>query len=67
MMMKIKQILKVFLICFIYLILGIVFTYPLINNLNSKIPNNLYKWEAYNHEWGDHLQVVAGFRSEKSI
>lgn len=51
----------------IYLLLGVLFTFPLIQNISTKVPNNLYQNATHTYEWGDHLQIIAGFNEHKYI
>ncbi len=57
---------KIMILGFLYLVLGIVVTFPLIKNINTQIPNNLYTEAEHTYIWGDHLQIVAGFREHKN-
>jgi hypothetical protein len=54
------------LIIALYLILGIVFTWPLALNINTQIPNNRYEEANHTFEWGDHLQILAGMIEHKN-
>lgn len=49
----------------LYLLIGIIFTWPLVININSQIPNNKYTEANHTHEWGDHLQMIAGMKEHK--
>lgn len=45
-----------------YILLGIVFTWPLAPNITTRIPNNLSIEARHTKPWGDHLQIVAGIK-----
>ncbi len=64
--MSIKSYKQYILLFLVYTLLGIIYTYPLISNITHQIPNNLYKEANHTHIWGDHLQVLAGFREHKN-
>lgn len=57
----------IILLSILYFTLGILFTYPLIKKITTHIPNNLYTEANHTHEWGDHLQIIAGFNEQGNI
>ncbi|MBD3363402.1 hypothetical protein GF362_06820 [Candidatus Dojkabacteria bacterium] len=56
---------KIFHITSLYVLLGLVFTFPLVFQFDRKIPNNLYIETQENLEWGGHLQTITNFRNHK--
>jgi hypothetical protein len=63
---QLKRYSKFALLFIIYSIIGIIFTYPLVSNFTNSVPNNMYIEADHTYEWGDHLQIIAGFREHKN-
>ncbi|MCA9385148.1 hypothetical protein KC717_00705 [Candidatus Dojkabacteria bacterium] len=51
----------------VYIILGLIFTWPLVTEFSTKVPNNMFIEAEHTYVWGDHIQVYAGFREHKNM
>lgn len=63
--MNIGKIIFVSSLSVVYLCLGLAFTWPLASSFTEKVPNNIVA-SPQSREWGDHLQIIAGFREHCS-
>lgn len=60
-----NKIFKYIFLSFFYLILGVVFSYPLVANFTTKYPNGYIEYPNP-IVWGDHLQLIAGAREHRN-